>query len=415
MAELIQVRMKDFRAFRSASLDLAPSGLNLITGPNNFGKSSLVSAFDVVNGTQMPTVRHSLGERARVWARFGLSNEERSALLEPTPDLAQLLRGGAAKWVEWEFAEIGSRMPAVAVRLNWTGDRQMLVALAEISEQGGYSLVAVPGPLSDNTELAPMGSVLGGHPADPLVDPTLRVLQPIRTVLTEWRQGFFHFSPLRQSVGRESVTSDIVPALKSDGSNLPAVLLHMYTNSPTVWHDLQRLLTGIVPGAGNLITPINQNTFQVLFSHEYGYAETYQDTYRTEYYRHNLKDLGTGVEQILMTLVVGLTQTARIVVIEEPETGLHPGAQRALLSLLQEWSRDRLFFATTHSSAMLDWSSPEKTTVYAVSRSSTESSVASVYLSGERSEVMRELGVRPSDVLSAERILIHEGPTDGRF
>jgi hypothetical protein len=41
----------------------------------------------------------------------------------------------------------------------------------------------------------------------------------------------------------------------------------------------------------------------------------------------NLKDLGTGVEQLLMTLVVGLTEQAPLtLLIEEPETNLNPMA-----------------------------------------------------------------------------------------
>jgi predicted ATPase len=64
----------------------------------------------------------------------------------------------------------------------------------------------------------------------------------------------------------------------------------------------------------------------------------------------NLKDLGTGVEQLLMTIVVGLTESAPVtLVIEEPETNLHPAAQRALLGLLQGWAADRLIVAATHS------------------------------------------------------------------
>jgi hypothetical protein len=126
-------------------------------------------------------------------------------------------------------------------------------------------------------------------------------------------------------------------------------------------------------------------------------------------HKHNFKDLGTGVEQLLMTLVVGLTQSAAAIILEEPETGLHAGAQRALLGLLQDWSTDRLFVASTHSATMLDWTSPT-TAVVSVSRKGTDSIAMPV--TTERADVLRELGVRLSDVLSAERILILEGPTD---
>jgi len=418
MAELIQVRLRDFRAFREASLDIAPKGLNLVTGPNNSGKSSLLSAFDVIAGVDTAAdLRHSLGERARVWGRFRLSVAERSALLGPTPDLAQLLDQGAAEWLEWEFADNDNRMLAVAIRLNWTSNQLIDIASCEFSGNS-WNLQAISNPLSTGRfELAGLGggSISGGPVPDPLINlASIPVLQPIGTVLPDWRESFFHFRPLRQSTGRESRTSEILPILRSDGTNLPAVLLHMFTNYPSTWQNLKELLTGIVPDVGDLMTPINNNSFQVVFGHGYSdHADSSSADSGLEYYRHNLKDLGTGVEQILMILVVGLTQTATTVLIEEPETGLHPGAQRALLSLLQGWSKSRLFFAATHSSTMLDWSSPADTAIYAVKRSPMESKVETVELTSDLADVLWELGVRLSDVLSAERILIHEGPTDG--
>jgi energy-coupling factor transporter ATP-binding protein EcfA2 len=110
-----------------------------------------------------------------------------------------------------------------------------------------------------------------------------------------------------------------------------------------------------------------------------------------------------------MTLVLGLTQTANTVVMEEPETGLHPGAQRALLGLLQDWSEDRLIVVSTHSATMLDWSSPV-TSVVSISRTGTDSTATLV--TGDRAAVLSELGIRLSDVLSAERIRILDGPSD---
>ncbi|MFF4703496.1 AAA family ATPase [Streptomyces sp. NPDC001288] len=216
-------------------------------------------------------------------------------------------------------------------------------------------------------------------------------------ILTEWRRGYFHFLPLRESAGRKSQLSGVTPVLATNGSNLATVLLYLYTNDPNIWQTLQSQVSSIVPDVGKLMVPVQNQSVEVVFKDEENDA------------RHNLKDLGSGVEQLLMLLVVGLTKSATAVVLEEPETGLHPSAQRALLTLLQTWSADRLFMASTHSAHFLDWRSPE-TTVLAASRKDGESRVAPV--TTERATLLQELGVRLSDVLSAERILILEGPTD---
>jgi predicted ATP-dependent endonuclease of OLD family len=124
----------------------------------------------------------------------------------------------------------------------------------------------------------------------------------------------------------------------------------------------------------------------------------------------NLKDLGTGVEQLLMTLTVGLMEAPPFtLVIEEPETNLHPAAQRALLGLLQAWAADRQGIIATHSPVMLDWS-PGGDRLWLVTRNQETSHVDPV---GEDPlPVLRSLGVRLSDVLSADRILVVEGPSD---
>ncbi len=62
------------------------------------------------------------------------------------------------------------------------------------------------------------------------------------------------------------------------------------------------------------------------------------------------------VEQLLMTLVVGLTEVPPLTLcIEEPKTNLHAAAQRALLGL-QSWASDKLIIAATQSPVMLDCS-----------------------------------------------------------
>ncbi|MCD6385868.1 AAA family ATPase, partial [Candidatus Sumerlaeota bacterium] len=42
-----QVKISNFRAFHSADIPLYP-GLNILIGPNNVGKSTILSAIDLV-------------------------------------------------------------------------------------------------------------------------------------------------------------------------------------------------------------------------------------------------------------------------------------------------------------------------------------------------------------------------------
>jgi hypothetical protein len=57
---LESLKLQDFRAYRSAAVALPPHGLVLVAGANNSGKSALLSALDVVAGSnQLPAARHA--------------------------------------------------------------------------------------------------------------------------------------------------------------------------------------------------------------------------------------------------------------------------------------------------------------------------------------------------------------------
>ncbi|MEU7826687.1 AAA family ATPase [Catellatospora sp. NPDC049133] len=217
-------------------------------------------------------------------------------------------------------------------------------------------------------------------------------------LLEEWKNGVFHFPAVRPGTNRTwSLHSNA--QLSPTGENLPALLMHLQSNMPDTWSQMQRIVASIVPDVGTLSLRTTGDQMEVGFIDPYVHG-----------HRHNLKDLGTGVEQLLLTLAVGLAHSnARTIALEEPEMALHPAAQRAVLGLIHEWSKDRLFVVTTHSPVFLDQQFGSSM-VYAVRRESGASTV-SVANTGF-AEVMRSLGVRLSDVLSADRILLVEGPSD---
>jgi hypothetical protein len=358
---------------------------------------------DVISGQQeQEAVRHAKAKGpAHVWARFRLSDQERAELLGDDPKTMELLEGGAARWIEWDFTQVGSdRMRALKLTVAWPGDKELLVGEMRMDSPHSWK-VRGPGvmPLAawSPGALTEVVSGSGGDPAQFLEQAiNLSALAPTAPILASWRQSYFHFKPLRQG-SRRTTNLSSVPNLASDGANLAEVLHHLQSNMPHKWQKISRLIEEIVPGVGTLMLPSQGNQFSIAFLDS-----------DAEDFRHNLKDLGTGVEQLLMTLVVGITANARTVVLEEPETGLHPAAQRALLSLLQEWSRaNRVFAASTHSPVFLDWAN---STILSVTRNDLESNVTQV--TEEQANVLLDLGVRASDVLAAERILVLEGVTD---
>jgi hypothetical protein len=220
----------------------------------------------------------------------------------------------------------------------------------------------------------------------------LRYLVQLRSA---WSSRYYHFRALRPGAQR-SANLVVAPTLDPTGQNLAAVLLDLTTNRPEILNELRRLIREIIPDIGELRVRTQGSTMEIIFNADG--AEL------------NLKDLGTGVEQLLMTLVVGLTEKPPfLLVAEEPETNLHHAAQRATLGLLKDWAANRQIVAATHSPVLLDWS-PGGERLWHVTRAEGVSALAPVL--DDPSALLDSLGVRLSDVLSATRVLIVEGPSD---
>jgi predicted ATPase len=402
---LESLELQNYRAYRSASVSIPRDGLVLVAGANNSGKSALLSAFDVVASSSQPAVvRHvAASEPARVQARFALSEEERAQLLTSVSD--QTVReSDALTWLEWHFVQFNENLVALELHTSWPAHPD--IPLARIAPDGMLSVSqairALQGMPDEGPDLIQHGSV-GIQPVEAAFVGNLPPLAPIADFINDWRQRYYHFLPLRPGMTARTQSLATPTKLVPTGENLPGVLLRLQTNRFAVWQHIRDLISQIVPDVGRLETPTNDsNQMEVAF------ADPYLPLVGDEpVHRHNIKDLGTGVEQLLMAIVVGVTQPApSVVVIEEPETNLHAGAQRALLALLREWATNRLFIVSTHSSVFLD-RTPGNAVLLLVNRAEGVSSVHSV--EDDPAEALTELGIRFSDLLSAERLLLVEG------
>jgi hypothetical protein len=125
----------------------------------------------------------------------------------------------------------------------------------------------------------------------------------------------------------------------------------------------------------------------------------------------SLADSGTGIGQVLMMLYVVLTASSvRPIVIDEPQSFLHPGAIRKLFEILRLYNHQ--FIVITHSPTVVDAAMPP--TLILVRHVGAESRLTQ--LSAADTDNLRtflnEVGARPSDVFGADRVLWVEGKTE---
>ncbi len=73
----------------------------------------------------------------------------------------------------------------------------------------------------------------------------------------------------------------------------------------------------------------------------------------TSYGQHDLRSLGSGIEQLLIIGTAGVGFEDKLVLIEEPELHLHPRVQRRMIDYFRERTSNR-FMITTHSASIVD-------------------------------------------------------------
>jgi hypothetical protein len=126
-----------------------------------------------------------------------------------------------------------------------------------------------------------------------------------------------------------------------------------------------------------------------------------------------LSENGTGIGQVLAILYVVITaSTPKMIIIDEPNTFLHPRALRKLMEIIRDASLPHQYVLTTHSSEVIAKADPSF--VYLVKWADGESrlEVLSSTSVHDLRRALDEVGVRLSDVFGADAIVWVEGPTE---
>jgi energy-coupling factor transporter ATP-binding protein EcfA2 len=405
---LDQVSIRNYKAFEEATLDLTAGGVVLIVGQNNVGKTALLSVLDLLAGTAGLAAPRRVGSKhpVEINAHFTLSDEDREVLFRAgvadAANPADWMNSDAFQWIELRLLEQGGNLQAEAIRAP-SGSGLVadvgLVTWQTPPATGELGIVLLsdwfrlhqPGEEFERHKVAEGG--VGGE----LFAMSRSELAPLGDLITRWRSTFYHFRALRMGTERLRAMS-ASPTLSPSGDNLPDVLLYHFTQETPEGNMIRETMQQLIPEVGRLVAPANGSQVEVMFEDP------------NLGVRQNIKDLGTGVEQVLLTAYVGITQPAgSLVVVEEPETNLHPDAQRRLLTHLRGWAKDKVFVLSTHSPTFLDRAAGSLP-VWLVQRVGGKATLKRAELS--LGEVMEEIGVRLSDVLSADRILVVEGDSD---
>ena len=387
-------QINNYKGFRrSDSINFGP-GFNVVVGKNNAGKTALIDALSFafppiphrsLQGSSLAgssidlaiMVPPSDGFRfLRDLGTFGMSAHP-TRMLEEKERLAKYFRGGFE--VETSFGN-GDFSPGV------------LKDFPTASNGSTYWMRVTPG--QDDIESAgrvPTGQAIGN------------IITPICSQL---RQRLYCFRAERFNVHRGSIGTNSI--LEPNARNLPEVLHLLHSHNPPRFQRFVKAVQTVFPDIQDIAIRLPSGR-EVELTIWFVPPETERADLAVP-----LSDCGTGIGQVLAMLYVIInSHEPRTILIDEPQSFLHPGAIRKLFEIFKRPENQKhQYIVTTHSPTVVTACSP--CNVILLRREDNESNVETIDIN-ETAELrlfLSEIGASLSDVFGADRIFWVEGKTE---
>ena len=186
-------------------------------------------------------------------------------------------------------------------------------------------------------------------------------------------------------------------------------MLHQLQANPSRWQRFVAHVTQVFPAITTVTTPPAPNGNKQLTICIWQVDVELQ----REDLAIRLSDCGTGVGQVLAILYVAMTRKDSVVVIDELNSFLHPGAAKKLIEILKQY-RDNQYVISTHSADLIGAIEPEVIHQICWNSDLGQSIVDQVDRDNldQMADIMADLGIRLSDVFGADQVIWVEGQTE---
>ena len=409
-------QLVNYKSYRDSSELQFSTGFNVLVGQNNAGKSTLLEAL----GLRFPSKPHrSLSTLPRRTSPVNPVSRSKITLTVTAEELKDILLSvGGSFYVPApdEFRGSGAQMgreillrilssPSISfpVLLEATEGQTAAFQIERFPSHGQYQTQTtqegnaqffVMNPDAERTDFTCRESVSGGKGSEFGL-----------TVSSLLRERVYSFRAERFNVGSCPVGTRNI--LESNAANLPEVLSVLQGNNPSLFARFNEYVRQIFPTVYQVsVRNVPNNQLEII-------TWTENPSSQRDDLAVSLAESGTGVGQVLAILYVVLTsQFARTILIDEPNSFLHPAAARKLVEILRVDFSIHQYIVATHSPEIIRAADP--TTLFLVGLEGRESRLQRLDSKNikDQGKCLLEVGARLSDVFGSDQIIWVEGDTE---
>ena len=323
MAELANITIKGFRSIASIT-ELALGPINVLIGPNGSGKSNFIGVFSFLqaihDGMLQDYVMRAGG--ADRMLRFG-------AKITPAMEIAVWFnnpnRTQNGYEVRLDATEFGQLIPSNEYVSYWAYERYSFPHIDRLSPHGQEPGISME---------------------------TSWKTHYVRRHLSSWRLYHFHDTSAASALKRNAPINDN-RVLRSDGSNLPAFLYYLRQRHNAAYALIRGAVRQAAPFFNDFqLEPMRLDESKIRLEWLHEGTDDYFDV-------SSFSD-GTLRFIALATLLQQPPELRpTVILIDEPELGMHPYAITLLASLIKQASTTSQVIVSTQSSLLLDHFEPE--------------------------------------------------------
>lgn len=326
MADTPRITAIHVQGFRSiAKLELTLRPLNVLIGPNGVGKSNFIDLFGLVR--RVITGQLQLYTRQRGGANRVLHyGRKQTAQLD----------------VEILFPPNGYSLSLVPT----DEDSFTIAQKVGLFNTGGRN----PSPFIEG--LTPPGA-LESRMANPTTRPTAPVARHVYQALHDWRVYHFHDTS-RDAAVKQSADRTDSRVLKEDAANLAPFLWRMRDDQPLHYKRLLRIIQRVTPFFLDFYFPDSEDAGDDQSVRLQWQDKNHPDTI---FNAHALSD--GSLRFICIATLLLQPDLPALVLLDEPELGLHPAAIAIVAGLLGKAAERATIIISTQSVNLVNEFTPE--------------------------------------------------------